>query len=116
MTAYAIAHLRDPEEIHPQVPEYMEKIQETMDPFSGRFIVHGGTVDVREGHWPGSVVVLEFPSPDHARDWYESAAYQAILPLRADHMEGDVIIVEGVGPGYDPAAKAAAIRRTLVNR
>lgn len=39
MSAYALAHLRhvDP---HPDVLEYMEKIQGTLDPFSGRFIVH----------------------------------------------------------------------------
>jgi uncharacterized protein (DUF1330 family) len=110
MTAYVIAHLRDPEELHPEVLEYMERIQATMDPFSGRFIVHGGAVDVREGRWPGNVVMLEFPSVENARDWYESAAYQEILPLRADHLEGEVIIVEGVGPGYDPATKAAALR------
>ncbi|WP_106401199.1 DUF1330 domain-containing protein [Actinocorallia populi] len=113
MTAYAIAHLRDPEEFHPEVLEYMENIQATLDPFSGRFIVHGGAVDVREGQWPGSVVMIEFPSVENARGWYESAAYQAILPLRTDHLAGEVIIVEGVGPDHDAAAKAAGIRRSL---
>ncbi|MDO3703212.1 DUF1330 domain-containing protein [Micromonospora sp. C28SCA-DRY-2] len=111
MTAYVIAHLRDPEELHPQVLEYMERIQATMDPFSGRFVVHGGPVDVREGSWPGSVVMLRFPSTQHARNWYESAAYQAILPLRTDHLEGEVIIVEGVGPDHDSAAMAAELRK-----
>ncbi|MEO3784139.1 DUF1330 domain-containing protein [Actinocorallia sp. B10E7] len=113
MTAYVIAHLRDPEKLHPEVLEYMERIQATMDPFSGRFIVHGGAVDVREGTWPGSVVMLEFPSGENARNWYGSAAYQAILPLRADHLEGEVIIVEGVGPGHAAAAKAAELRKGL---
>jgi uncharacterized protein (DUF1330 family) len=113
MTAYVIAHLRDPEELHPEVLEYMERIQSTMDPFSGRFVVHGGPVDVREGRWPGSVVMLEFPSGENARAWYESDAYQEILPLRADHLDGEVIIVEGVGPDHDAAAKAAAIRKSL---
>lgn len=113
MTAYAIAHLRDPEELHPEVLEYMERIQATLDPFSGRFIVHGGAVDVREGRWPGSVVMIEFPSGENARGWYESAAYQAILPLRADHLEGEVILVEGVGPDHDSAAMAAELRKGL---
>ncbi|AQZ62844.1 Uncharacterized conserved protein [[Actinomadura] parvosata subsp. kistnae] len=113
MTAYVIAHLRDSDKPHPDVAEYLERIQSTMDPFSGRFIVHGGPVDVREGHWPGSVVMLEFPSMDHARDWYDSAAYQAILRLRADHLEGEVIIVEGVEPGHDSAAMGAELRKQL---
>ncbi|MEV5767462.1 DUF1330 domain-containing protein [Micromonospora sp. NPDC052213] len=113
MTAYVIAHLRDSEELHPDVLEYMERIQATMDPFSGRFVVHGGPVDVREGGWPGSVVMLQFPSGQDARDWYESAAYQAILPLRTKHLEGEVIIVGGVGPDHDSAAMAAALRKGL---
>jgi uncharacterized protein (DUF1330 family) len=33
-------------------------------------------VDVREGDWPGDVVLVEFPSMKHARDFYDSAAYQ----------------------------------------
>ncbi|GAA3105943.1 hypothetical protein [Nonomuraea salmonea] len=43
MTAYVIAHLRDPERLHQDVAEYLERIQSTLDPFSGRFVVHGGT-------------------------------------------------------------------------
>ncbi|SEG89035.1 Uncharacterized conserved protein, DUF1330 family [Nonomuraea solani] len=113
MTAYAIAHLLDSDQPHPDVAEYMERIQSTLDPFAGRFIVHGGPVDVREGQWPGSVVMLAFPSGQNARDWYDSAAYQAILPLRADHLEGEVIIVEGVGPDHDSAAMGAAYREAL---
>jgi uncharacterized protein (DUF1330 family) len=48
MSAYALAHLYDPNS-HPEVLEYIERIQETMDPYGGRFIVHGPAVDVREG-------------------------------------------------------------------
>jgi uncharacterized protein (DUF1330 family) len=113
MTAYVIAHLRDPEQLHPQVLEYLERIQATLDPFAGRFVVHGGPVDVREGRWPGSVVMLEFPTGEHARSWYASPAYQAILPLRTDHLEGEVIIVDGVGPDHDSAAMAAELRKGL---
>ena len=42
MTAYALAHLRR-EPIHADVLEYMERVQATLAPFGGRFIVHGGT-------------------------------------------------------------------------
>jgi uncharacterized protein (DUF1330 family) len=51
MTAYALAHLHDPN-LHPQVIDYIEQIQATLDPFGGRFLVHGPTVEVREGEWP----------------------------------------------------------------
>jgi uncharacterized protein (DUF1330 family) len=109
MSAYAIAHLRETDP-HPEILEYMEKIQATLDPFSGRFIVHGGAIDVREGRWPGNLVVIEFPSMGAARGWYDSPAYRQILPLRTRHIAGDTILVEGVEPGHDSARMAAELR------
>jgi uncharacterized protein (DUF1330 family) len=109
MPAYGLAHLRTPQ-INDDVLEYIERIQATLDPFGGRFLVHGPQVEVVEGTWPGSVVILEFPDTEAARAWYESPAYQEILPLRTNHIEGDVILVDGVPPGYDPARTAAALR------
>ena len=108
MTAYALAHLRTPQ-INDEVLEYIERIQGTMDPYGGRFLVHGATVEVREGDWPGTVVILEFPDVDTARAWYESPAYQQILPLRTAHIDGDTIIVDGVAPAYSAAHTAAVL-------
>ena len=110
MSAYALGHLRQIAS-HPEILEYLEKIQATLDPFSGRFVVHGATVDLREGTWPGRVVIIEFPTMTEARSWYQSAAYQEILPLRTRHIEADVILVEGVEPGHDSAKMAAELRR-----
>jgi uncharacterized protein (DUF1330 family) len=112
MTAYILAHLRKTEETHPEVLEYLERIQSTLDPFSGRFLVHGGTVDVKEGSWPGDVILIGFPSMDLARAFYDSPAYQEIKPLRARHLTGELIIVEGVEPDHDSARMAAALRDT----
>src|SRR5215207_6104265 len=100
MSAYAIAHLRTPQ-FNADVVEYLERIQDTLDPFGGRFLVHGGEVEVREGEWPGTIVVIEFPDGEAARGWYESPGYQAILHLRTDHIDGEAIIVRGVPDDYD---------------
>ncbi|MGH9235252.1 MAG: DUF1330 domain-containing protein [Acidimicrobiales bacterium] len=110
MAAYALAHLRTPR-INDDVLEYIERIQATLDPFGGRFLVHGAQVEVKEGPWPGTVVMVEFPGIDEARAWYDSPAYQAILPLRTNHIEGEAVIVDGVSPDYDPRATAAALRK-----
>lgn len=110
MTAYALAHLRTPT-INDDVLEYIERIQDTLDPFDGRFLVHGPTrVDVREDEWPGTIVIIGFPDYASATQWYESPAYQAILPLRTNHIDAAAIIVDGVPDGYDPRATAAALR------
>jgi uncharacterized protein (DUF1330 family) len=110
MAAYALAHLRTPR-INDDVLEYIERVQATLDPFGGRFLVHGAQVEVKEGPWPGTVVMVEFPGIDEARAWYDSPAYQAILPLRTNHIEGEAVIVDGVAPDYDPRATAAALRK-----
>ncbi|MFJ7325500.1 DUF1330 domain-containing protein [Streptomyces cyaneofuscatus] len=111
MTAYALAHLRPTDgPVHDEVLSYIERIQATMEPYGGRFLVHGAEVEVVEGEWPGALVVIAFPGTEEIRAWYASAAYQEILPLRTRHIDGDVIIVPGVGPEYDASATATAMR------
>lgn len=109
MAAYALAHLRHVD-INEDVLTYMERIQSTLDPFDGRFLVHGATLEVREGPFPGTVVIVEFPTIEAARAWYESPAYQEILPMRTDNSDGSAILVDGVAPGYDASATAAFFR------
>ncbi|MFF0370696.1 DUF1330 domain-containing protein [Micromonospora sp. NPDC005087] len=109
MTAYALAHLRKAP-VHADVLEYLERIQATLAPFEGRFVVHGGTIDVLEGDWPGDVVIIEFPDLAAARSWYHSSAYQEIKPLRTRHLTGEVILVEGAETDHSSSQMAAEIR------
>jgi len=81
----------------PPIVEYLRRIDATLRPYGGRFLVHGGPLEVLEGSWPGTAIIIEFPDVDSARDWYRSAAYQEILRLRTDHSESDIILIEGVG-------------------
>jgi uncharacterized protein (DUF1330 family) len=112
MATYAMAHLYDPAP-HPEVVEYIERIRDTLDPFGGRFIVHGPQVTVVEGEWHGTVVVIEFPDRDAAVRWYESPAYQAILPLRTNNIDGATLVFDGVREGYHPRETAAVLRQLL---
>lgn len=96
MSAYGIAHMRQVSP-GPPIVEYLRRIDATLRPFGGRFIVHGGEVEVLEGSWPGTAIVIEFPDLAAARGWYRSAAYQDILQLRTDNSESDIIIIDGVG-------------------
>ncbi|MFE2299321.1 DUF1330 domain-containing protein [Streptomyces sp. NPDC059445] len=109
MPAYGFAHLRDRRH-HPDILEYLRRIQGTLDPFHGRFLIHGPPTAVVEGDWPGTMVLIEFPGLAEARAWYESPGYQEILRLRADHIDGDLVLVEGVGPGYDPRERAEKLQ------
>lgn len=96
MKGYAVGILENVD-LGPAVREYLERIDATLAPFGGFFIVHGGERVVLEGRDPGTFIVIEFPSRGAAEEWYRSDAYQAILPLRAEHSSSNVFIVEGVG-------------------
>lgn len=51
---------------------------------------------VLEGGWHGDqTVVLEFESVQAARAWYESADYQAAIPLRQAAADTNAVIVSG---------------------
>ena len=76
MTAYAVAHMRQAR-MGPQIVEYLQKIDATLAPFGGRFLVHGGDVEVIENKWQGHLIIIEFPDRQQVRGWYNSAAYQS---------------------------------------
>lgn len=113
MTAYAIAHLYPEGLPGEEVLAYIERVQSTMDPYGGRFLVHNTPVEVLEGDWPGGLVVIGFPAIEAARAWYASPAYQELLPLRTRNMAGDVVLVDGVAADYDASATAALMRAAL---
>lgn len=106
--AYAIAYLRDVD-VNEQIVEYIERIDSTLAPYAGRFLVHGGALSPREGEWTGDLVIIEFPDVTAAREWYDSPAYQAILPLRTDNSRSMATIVRGVPTGYRAVDKLAAL-------
>ena len=105
MTAYAVAHLRSVDQ-NAEIVEYLHRIDATLDPFAGRFVVHGVLPEVVEGDWPGVLVVIGFPDLDAARAWYDSPAYQEILPLRTRNSDGVTLLVDGVPEGYRAAGYA----------
>ncbi|MFB7617592.1 DUF1330 domain-containing protein, partial [Kitasatospora sp. NPDC056181] len=86
MTAYALAHVHSVE-FGPDIVEYLERVDATLEPFGGRFLVHGGEVEAVEGSWGPDLIVIEFPDREAVRAWYDSPAYQEILALRTRHME-----------------------------
>ncbi|GAA1879768.1 DUF1330 domain-containing protein [Pseudonocardia ailaonensis] len=99
MTAYAVAHMRRVERT-PEIREYLERIDATLAPFGGHFVVHGDLPQILEGEFPGVLIVIGFPTLDEARAWYGSPAYQEILPLRLRNSDSDTFLVQGVEPDH----------------
>jgi uncharacterized protein (DUF1330 family) len=77
---------------------YTRQVPATLEPYDGRFVVRGGAFEVFEGEWPAArIVILQFSDVAQAKAWHESAAYQAILPIReANARTHFMVAVEGV--------------------
>ena len=87
-------------------------MQRTVEPFGGKWLAQGD-VKVVEGAWPGSVVLIEFPSMADAQNWYRSADHQKILNLRVKNAISDLIFVEGVRPDFTVAGFARQVRAAI---
>ena len=94
MTAYVIADIdvHDPETYR----EYSALVPRSIEPFGGRFLARGGELETLEGGWqPRRLVVVEFPTADHARRWYESPEYRAAMAIRHRSSAGSLVLLEG---------------------
>jgi uncharacterized protein (DUF1330 family) len=94
MSAYIIVNV---DTKHPQEYErYKEMAQKTVAQYGGRYLVRGGQMNVLEGSWePTRIVILEFPSYEKAHEWWHSAEYALAKELRQRLSTTDLLIVEG---------------------
>lgn len=74
---------------------YVAHIPSTLEPFGGRFLVRGGKVTRVEGDVPlPRISIIEFDSLDKAQGWYNSPAYQKLIPVRQGVMKTNSFIAE----------------------
>ncbi|KIF68561.1 hypothetical protein HY68_07820 [Streptomyces sp. AcH 505] len=113
MTAYLINHLRIPGGVPTEEGlSYLEQVEGTAKPFGGRWLAQG-PVEVVEGAWPDSAVLMEFPTMDAAREWYDSPEYRAIRHLRINSAISDLVFIEGVAPDFTVAGFAQQVRAAI---
>ena len=76
--------------------EYAAQVPATIAQYDGRYVVRGGKYETLEGEWPEwRHVVLEFPSVERAREWYDSAEYAPLKAMRMSASQGRAIVIEG---------------------
>ena len=95
MPAYIVVDIdvHDPK----RYEQYKQLAGAAVEAFRGRHIVRGGKVTVLEGDWqPKRFVILEFPSVEAARGWWESAEYAPGKKLRQETAMSSMILVEGL--------------------
>jgi uncharacterized protein (DUF1330 family) len=94
MPAYVLAEI---EITNPDgYKEYTTQVPATIEQYGGKFIVRGGRAHVLEGEWPERRrVIIEFPSVEAARKWWDSPEYAKPKALRKANSKGRLILIEG---------------------
>ena len=93
MSAFVIAtvSIKNPEKFQ----EYAEKAGPTFAPFGGKPVVKGKFVGTLSGEATHSTAaVMQFPSLDEVESWYNSDAYQALIPLRQEACDMGIVKYE----------------------
>ena len=97
MPAYVISEV----EVRDQaaMEAYRALAAQTILQYGGRYLARGGAAEVVEGGPPArTVIIVEFPSMDRAREWYASPEYAEALKLRQAALERRLMFVEGAVP------------------
>ena len=95
MAAYAVIDVDATDAA--KAARYRELSGPSVERHGGRFLARGGVLDVLEGDWdPKRLVVIEFPSADAARAWYESDDYREARAVREGAGTWRMVTVDGV--------------------
>jgi uncharacterized protein (DUF1330 family) len=94
MPAYVLAEV---EITNPEgYKAYTAVVGATVAQYGGKFLVRGGAAHALEGEWPERRrVLIEFPTPAAARDWWDSAEYSKPKEMRRANSTGRLILLEG---------------------
>lgn len=72
---------------------YSAKAAETLSAYGGEFLAKGGIIALHGDSAFSTKVVIQFPSHQHANDWYHSDAYQRIIPTRDRGMDSQFHLI-----------------------
>jgi uncharacterized protein (DUF1330 family) len=76
---------------------YRSLVPASVDAYGGKFVARGGATENLEGDWaPERIVVLEFPSLERAKQWWNSPEYSKAKSIRMRAARTRMIVTEGV--------------------
>ena len=100
MTAYMIFLREEPVRDQAELDEYSRQNRASAGEFVKNFkmapLVVYGALEAVEGPTPDGVVLLQFPSVEDAKAWYNSPAYQSALQHRLKGADYRAIIMQGL--------------------
>lgn len=94
MAAYVIVQVKVTD--RERFREYLKETPRTITRYGGRYIARAGETAVLEGDVPPRrIVLIEFPSLEKAKAWYNSPEYREIKVLREGAATGSIVAIEG---------------------
>jgi len=103
MAAYLIVQIAIQDPV--TYERYRKLAPQSIAEYGGRYLARGGYTQTLEGTWsPNRLVVLQFPSVEQARAWWESPEYAEAKALRQSCADTEMVLVDGL-----PAATTAAL-------
>ena len=95
MAAYAV-FIRESTSNPSELETYSQKVGRTLTGHPVTVLAAYGRHEVLEGAEVEGVVILEFPSLDEAKAWYDSPAYREVREHRFRGADYRAVIVEGI--------------------
>ncbi len=94
MSAYVIVEVSITDQ--KEYEEYKKLTPAAIAAYDGKFIVRGGKSETLEGNWqPERIVVLEFPTVERAKEWWNSDIYSKAKVIRQRAAKTKMIVVQG---------------------
>jgi len=97
MAAYVLAMVEVTDPV--KYAEYAKRTPAAIAAFGGKFVIRGGPVEMLEGpEDKRRFVLIEFPTKEAARGFYQSAAYQEAKGFRQGAANATFLLLEGWAP------------------
>ena len=91
MSACVIGHITVKDE--DKWAQYRAQVPATLAPWGAELLFRGQRAAVLSGdHAHTDTVVIRFPDTAAVDGWYQSAAYQALIPLRQQAADLDLVV------------------------
>lgn len=95
MAAYVIVNIEVTDPV--RYEEYKKMAIATVAAHGGRYIARGGRAERLEGTWqPHRVVLLEFPTAQQAKAWWDCDEYRPAKAIRHASAKTEMMLVEGI--------------------
>ena len=94
MSAYLIVDVAG---IHDEqaYARYRKEVSPGLRAAGGEYLARGGSIEVLEGDWrPSRIVLVRFSSMSAARSWWASSDYDALKRMRQESTRTNMILVD----------------------